>query len=85
MGRNIRNTKKEKIKRNRKFPYKSRISRCVNQTERYAVVYSKTKEVVVEGGVTHTYRLKQSAINVKRILQTKLRDDLEIIDFQKKE
>lgn len=80
---NKRNTGKEKVKRNKEFPYKR--SKNVNYTERYAIVYSDSKEIVIDIGVKQTYRLLQTAYHRRLFLQNKLGEDLEIIDFQKKE
>lgn len=54
-----RNTKKEKVKRNKGFPYKSRIPINVNQTEKYIVLDEEGKEI-------GRYRLKTTAMQIHK-------------------
>ena len=52
---NKRNTSKEKIKRNKYFPYKSKLSRTVNLVENYFVIGKRDKEFI------ESFRLKTTA------------------------
>jgi len=61
-----RNTRKEKIRRNKGYPYKSKIPSNVNQTEKYIILNEKGKEIA-------RYRLKQTCYQEHGI-KCKIRD-----------